>query len=243
MTARPQETGFLDRSVKTGARTFPYAVYVPHGWTPDRTWPVILFLHGAGERGNDGLRPTQVGLGASIRFDPSRVPAVVVFPQAPPDERWIGEPADAAMAALERTMREFRGDPSRVYLTGMSMGGYGAWHLALLHPDRFAAIVTVCGGIVPNGTATSVRQSPLTTGAGDPYAFTARRLRHVPVWMFHGAHDDVVSPDESRRMREALLREGAEVRYTEYPEGNHNAWDAAYGDAEMWTWLFAKSLR
>jgi predicted peptidase len=232
------ETGFLNREMTAGGTRYPYVVYVPRDWSAAKRWPVVLFLHGAGERGTDGLRATQIGAGSAIRANPERVPAIVVFPQAPPDERWIGAPADAAIEALDRTMAEFSGDPDRVYLTGLSMGGYGSWHLALAHPDRFAALAPVCGGIVPAGTATSTRRSPFTEGAADPYAFTAQALRHLPVWIFHGTDDTVVLPSESRKMHEALVAAGANVRYTELPGVGHNAWDSAYGDAKFWQWLF-----
>ncbi|HEX7808464.1 MAG TPA: glycoside hydrolase family 3 N-terminal domain-containing protein, partial [Thermoanaerobaculia bacterium] len=131
------QTGFLDRTLTVGERTYPYTIYVPRNYDASRAWPVILFLHGAGERGSDGARATAIGLGNAIRFGPDRVPAIVVFPQVPQNERWLGEPADVAMMALDRTLAEFHTDPKRVYLTGLSMGGYGAWHLALAHPDRF----------------------------------------------------------------------------------------------------------
>lgn len=237
-STRMHETGFLDRKVTLDGVSYPYSVYVPRNWTPERAWPVVMFLHGSGERGLDGLRPTQVGAGTAIRFAPERVPAIVVFPQAPPDTRWIGAPADAAMAALSATMHEFHGDPDRVILTGLSLGGFGTWHLALAHPHTFAAIVPVCGGIVPNGNATSVRQSPLTVNASDPYAFTAEQLKHLPVWMFHGSNDDLILPAESRAMHEALKKVGGNVRYTEYEGVNHNSWDRAYSEAELWKWMF-----
>src|SRR5688572_5179481 len=232
------ETGFIDRTVTIGSTSYPYVVYVPREWTPDRSWPVVLFLHGAGERGSDGRRQMQIGAAAAIRSAPERVPALVVLPQAPAEERWIGPPADAAMKALEEVVKEYRGDRERIYLTGLSLGGFGTWHLSLAHPDVFAALVPVCGGIVPNGSATSVRQSPLTLDAPDPYAFSAARLRHLPVWMFHGSEDTVIHPSESRKMHEALRAAGAEVRYTEYEKVGHDAWIRAYADAEMWAWLF-----
>jgi predicted peptidase len=230
-----QETGFLDRN--------GYAVYVPHDFSRDQKWPVILFLHGAGERGTDGLKPTQVGIGSAIRFGPERIPAIVVFPQAPPETRWLDEPADAAMRALDRTIAEFNGDPDRVYLTGLSMGGYGSWHLATANPNRFAALVVVCGGLLPHENAKSVRQSPLTLNAADPYAFTAQKLRHIPIRIYHGADDGVIPPTEGRQMAEALKKEGADVKYTEYPGVGHNSWDPAYGDNELWKWLFAQRRR
>jgi predicted peptidase len=240
-TMHPPQTGFLNRTTTVDGRTFPYVIYVPRDWTPSRKWPVILFLHGAGERGTDGLRQTQVGIGTVIRFTPERVPAIVVFPQVPPEERWIGAPADAAMQALEEATAEFSGDAQRTYLTGLSMGGYGVWHLALAHPDRFAALIPICGGIVPAGSATSVRQSPLTSNAQDPYAFTAQQLKHIPTWIFHGADDTVVLPSESRRMAEALRNAGNDVRATEYQGVGHNAWDPAFGDDELWSWMFRQA--
>lgn len=233
------QTGFLDRTTTVGNATYPYVVYVPRNWTPAQRWPVILFLHGAGERGSNGLPPTQVGLGSAIRFRPERATAIVVFPQAPDDERWIGAPADAAMSALDAAIAEFSGDRDRVVLTGLSMGGFGTWHLALVHPERFAALVPVCGGIVPAGSATSVRQSPLTAHANDPYAFTAQKLHHIPTWIFHGADDTVIFPSESRKMHDAMRAAGADVRYTELAGVGHNAWDAAYGDDALWAWMLA----
>jgi predicted peptidase len=235
------ETGFLARSLRIGPTTYPYVVYVPRDYDASRRWPIILFLHGSGERGTDGWRETIHGVANTIRFEPARVPAIVVFPQAPPDSRWLGEPADAAMLALDRTIAEFHGDPSRVYLTGLSMGGYGALHLGMAHPKRFAALVVVCGGLLPHPTTNAVRQSPLTTAASDPYAFTANALRETPIWFFHGKDDPVIPVDESRHLVGDLRRAAAiDVHYTEYDGVGHNAWDRAYSDAEMWKWLFAQ---
>lgn len=233
-------TGFLDRTTIVGSTTYRYVVYVP-GVLPAP--PVILFLHGAGERGNDGVKQSEIGLGRAIRLNPDLVPAIVVFPQLHSEERWLDDGASAAMQALDEAMHEFNGDPDRVYLTGMSLGGYGVWHLALAHPERFAALVPICGGIAPAGSATSVRQSPLTASAADPYAFTARALRDKPVRMFHGANDDVIAPSESRRMNEMLEREGADVQYTEYKGVGHDAWTRAYAEPELWRWLFEQHTR
>jgi predicted peptidase len=235
----PRQTGFLNRSVTVRGRQYPYVVYVPREFDAAHKWPVILFLHGSGERGSDGLRPLQIGLGAAIRFDPSRVPAIVVFPQAPADTRWIGDPADAAMAALDRSIAELNGDRARTYLTGLSMGGYGTIHLALAHPDRFAALAVVCGGLLPHPTTTAVARSPLIPENAEPYSFVAQSLPKVPIWIFHGADDTVVPPEESRRLYEELKKAGANVRYTEYPGVGHNAWDRAYGEADFFTWMLA----
>lgn len=231
----------MNRTVVINGTAYPYTVYVPRDWTPSRAWPVILSLHGAGERGNDGVRQMQIGAASAIRSHPERVPAIVVFPQAPAETRWLGEPADAAMRALGEAIAEFRGDRDRVYVTGLSMGGYGTIHLALAHPDRFAALVVVCGGLFPHPSTTAVQTSPLVKDAPDAYAFVAQSLRNMPIWLFHGDSDPVIPVDESRRMVAALKAAGApNVRYTEYAGVGHNAWDRAYREAELWTWLFAQ---
>jgi predicted peptidase len=239
-TMPPRETGFLNRTVTVHGREYPYTVYVPRDFDPARKWPVILFLHGSGERGIEGLPPSQVGLGTAIRFNPSRVPAIVVFPQAPEETRWIDEPADAAMAALDRETKEFNGDRARTYLTGMSMGGYGTIHLALAHPDRFAGLVIICGGLVPHPNTTAVQRSPLIPENAEPYAYVAQALRAIPIWLFHGADDPVIPAEESRRLFDELKKLRANVRYTEYPGVGHNAWDRAYGEAELWPWLLGQ---
>ncbi|MEA2326136.1 MAG: hypothetical protein QOE68_1095 [Thermoanaerobaculia bacterium] len=242
-TMTPHETGFLIRSVTVRGTAYPYTVYVPRAFDASKNWPVILFLHGSGERGTDGLKSTQIGVAAAIRANPDRVPAIAVFPQAPADSRWLGDPADAAMAAMEQSIVEFHGDRSRLYLTGLSMGGYGTWHLALAHPDTFAALVIVCGGLLPHEMTTAVQQSPLTMGKGDPYAFTAHALRHLPIRMFHGDADSVIPVSESRRMAEALKSEVADATLVEFAGAGHNSWDRAYGNAELWRWLFRQTRR
>jgi predicted peptidase len=211
---------------------------LPRDWTADRRWPVVLSLHGSGERGFD-YEQMEVGLAPALRAHP--IPAIVVFPQIAEDERWLGSAAEVAMWYLDETIREHNGDPSRVYLTGMSLGGYGTWHLALAHPMRFAALVPICGGIVNVPTATSVRQSPLNAQAADPYAFTAHALRHIPTWIVHGADDPIIPASESRKMFDALRAEGADVHYKELAGVGHNAWTAAYADASLWSWLFERS--
>ena len=239
---RPDESGFLNRELALNGKTYRYVVYVPPGNDRRQRLPVLLFLHGAGERGDDGLRQTEVGLGPAIRANPERFPMIVVFPQAPAESQWLGDEARFAMMALERAAVEFQGDPKRFYLTGLSLGGYGTWHLALAHPGRFAALVPVCGGIVQPESVESVRQSPLTMTAADPYAFTAERVKQTPVWIFHGAADRVIPASESREMYEELLRVGGRVQYTEFPGVGHNAWDPAYSREDLWSWLLSQDL-
>lgn len=147
--AAKHETGFLDRSVVVKSVTYKYQVYVPENWTAARIWPVILFLHGSGEIGEDGLVQTEVGIGTAIRRDRSRFPAIIVMPQSHADVWWT-EPSmmAVAMAALSAASKEFRGDPVHNYLSGLSMGGYGTWSIDGEYPGRFAALVSICGGIL-----------------------------------------------------------------------------------------------
>jgi predicted peptidase len=241
------QTGFLDRQVVVDGVGYRYQVFVPAGYTPKREWPVLLFLHGSGERGDDGLKQTTVGLPSAIRYDRARFPMVVVMPQAREGARWYGANAEQAMAALDAATAEFHGDRDRTYLSGLSMGGQGTWLLAAQHPERFAAIAPVCGflrlkndGDVPDPAvdAALVTEFPeaLTEDASTAFA---TRLGRLPTWIFHGALDDVVPVHNARRMHAALQARGAEVRYTEYPQANHNAWDAAYAEPELIPWLLA----
>jgi predicted peptidase len=235
------QAAFLERSVRIGDVSYAYKVYVPPGFDPSRSWPVILFLHGAGERGIDGVQQTEVGLGRVLRAEPARFPAVVVFPQAPPGKVWLGDLARVATTALEQTITEFRGDRDRIYLAGLSMGGYATWVLAFENPERYAAIVSVCGGIVPPaGRRSPLAQLPSTLSADDPYAATAARVKDIPAWLFHGAADPTVPVTESRRIVAALENAGASPRYTEYEGVPHNSWDRAFADPELPKWLLAQ---
>ena len=229
---------FVQHELVHDGRRFRYAVFVPAAAQP-RPLPVVLFLHGSGERGSDGAKQTLVGIGPYLRAHQDRSPAIVVFPQAPDETEWAGN-ADLVFATLDAATREFNGDPDRTYLTGLSMGGYGTWDMAMRAPGRFAALAPVCGGVVhPRRPSMGVSG---IAGAADPYAAVAARLKDTPVWQFHGALDDVVSPDYSRQMDAALQAAGArDARLTIFPDANHNSWDATYSQTpELWTWLFAQ---
>ncbi|AKC88407.1 dienelactone hydrolase family protein [Pseudoxanthomonas suwonensis] len=241
-TAPPPESArFVQRELAHDGRSYRYSVFVPAAAQP-RPLPVVLFLHGSGERGSDGQAPTLAGLGPWLRANAAAFPALVVFPQVPEGEEWMGGNARMALAALEAASAEFGGDPARTYATGMSMGGYGTWEVALLAPQRFAALVPVCGGVRPPRPARPTLYVTAVAGEIDPYAALAARLEHVPAWMFHGARDDLVPAEEARRLHRAARAVGADFRYTEYPDGDHNAWDATYADPAMWDWLFAQRL-
>lgn len=252
--ARKTETGFLDRKVSVAGTEYKYQVFVPEDWTKNKKWPVILFLHGAGERSDDGLIQTEVGIGTAIRRYRNRFPAVVVMPQCRKDMWWADSMADVAMAALAEAQKEFHGDANRVYLTGLSMGGYGTWYLAGKYPGKFAAIAPICGGILMPDKARA--QSPDDNA---PYTEAAKKIGKTPVWIFHGGDDPVVPVTESRRMAEAMKAvlgqdtlytarpatkpvEVPEVIYTEYPGVGHNSWEKAYADPDLISWLLTKSL-
>lgn len=232
--------GFVARVTRAEGVSYRYRIFVPDAWKRGTPVPAILFLHGAGERGSDNSLQTVVGIGRAIRRLGARFPALVVLPQAPLDTVWTGAPARAAVQALDAALNEFDGDPDRVYLTGVSMGAYGAWQLALQYPDRFAAIVPICGGVRPPPENPAMMVRAIPPGTADPAAYVAERLRHLPTWIFHGALDPVIPVDDSRALADAMRTAGAPVRYTELPNVRHNAWDPAYANAELWSWLFAQ---
>jgi predicted peptidase len=203
-----------------------YRVYEPQS---DAALPVILFLHGAGESGIDDVAPTTVGLGPAIVRHPERFPAIVVFPQASRGYGWQGFNLSAAVAALDDVERAGNVDRSRVSVTGISMGGYGTWLLAIQQPTRFAAIVPVCGGFDANAAAMPINAA-------------AERIASIPHWVFHGDADNIIPVDRSRSMVRALRAAGAEVRYTEYPDVRHNSWDRAYAEPELMPWILSKKL-
>lgn len=243
MTGQPAQPGrFVQRELAVAGTMHRYQVFVPARAAGSRRLPVILFLHGSGERGSDNQRQVDVGIGAYVRKHAADFPAIVVFPQAPEGREW-NQVVNVVLAQLDAATREFNGDPDRTVLTGLSMGGFGTWDIALRDPDRFAALVPICGGLVAPGRPSMNVAS--VAGEADPYAAAARRLRDVPIWIFHGAKDDTVPPEFSRRMAAALeAADARDARYTEFPDASHNSWDPAYLDApDLWPWMFAQRRR
>jgi predicted peptidase len=238
---RTVDTGFLNRTVHVDGVEYRYQVYVPREFNRAAAWPVILALHGGGEYGNDGIKQTDVGLARAIRRHADRFPALVVFPQSPADATpsWQLKGGEAALAAVDQTIAEFNGDPKRVYLTGYSAGGNGSWFLASHHADRFAAMVVVCGFISQlHSSMTGITYPSLAPAAEpDPSLYVARQVAALPIWVFHGDSDRVVSVEESRNMVKALKALGADVQYTELPGVDHNAWDPAYERVDWIDWL------
>lgn len=245
--ARAPQTGFLDRTLSLHGTNYRYQVYLPDNWNPHQKWPIILFLHGYGERGADGLLQTDVGLPHAIRLNRSHFPAVVVIPQCLMDHWWTQpQMEEMALATLAAATKDFKGDPKHTYLTGLSMGGFATWDIASRYPGKFAAIVPVCGALILNNSDLLKRFPDLAKDAypDDPssYATVAKKIGKTPVWIFHGGADDTVPVENSRKMDEALKAAGGDVKYTEYPGVGHNSWDKAYTEPDLMPWLLSKSL-
>ena len=241
------DTGFLNRSISEDGVEYRYQVYVPRNFSRSVAWPVILALHGGEAYGNDGIKQTEVGLARAIRLHADRFQAVVVFAQSPTDRTpgWHGLGGRAALGALERTVGEFNGDRSRLYLTGLSAGGNGTWSLAYRYPDRFAALIVVAGWIseLQSNTTGVLYPAIAPPAVSDPFTAVAARISKMPTWIFHGELDPRVPVEESRKMAAALKAMGADVRYTELAGVGHNAWDDAYDRAELFEWLFQQKRK
>jgi predicted peptidase len=234
---------FLERSVTVHGHTYAYRVWLPPRFTKLRRWPVILFLHGSGESGDDNVRQLTAGLPALLTRDPSRYRAIVVMPQCRRDHEWYGEMEEQALAALEQSIVEFRGDRRRVIVTGISLGGAGAWYFAR-HSQQFAAVVPVCGEVVREPDDPFPLEPPPDLAqivhARDPFAALAARIGKTPVWAFHGANDPVIHVEQTRKMVSALRAHGGDVRYTEYAGRGHDIWDTAYSEAALPKWMLAQ---
>jgi predicted peptidase len=204
---------------------------------------VILFLHGWGEKGTDGLKQTQVGIGAALRSYADRYPFVVVFPQCREGKVWSDDDmVQLALATLNAAVKEFRGDEGRLYLTGLSMGGFGTWEIASRYPHKFAAIAPICGGVrwpdfkeLPDRLRT-LHHEP------DAYDSMARKIGVTPAWVFHGSADSIIPVTESRSMVDALKKLAGNVRYTEYPGVDHDSWTKAYAELGFPAWLLQQKL-
>jgi predicted peptidase len=224
------KSGLLTRTVEVGGESYTYQVFVPASLAGKRDVPVILFLHGIGQRGEGGFLPADGAAGGFVRQYLEQIPAVALLPQCRKGKYWHDpEMERMVLAELEQTASEFSADPKRLYLAGVSMGGFGAWHFASQHPKKFAAVVSICGG------------SPIVSG--DRFGAVARGVGRTPVWVFHGAEDRIVPVSESRRMVEALKAiEGSRVRYSEYAGVGHNVWLNALAEPQLIPWLLEQRL-
>lgn len=219
--------------------TMPYRLYIPKNYDCGEQYPLVLYLHGAGNRVTDNEKHLYP---ISLWFKNEKNPiyeAVVIAPRCPEDKQWVNTPWEpgvysvddvpeseeikAVLAILARVMEFCNIDEDRVYVVGESMGGYGTWDLLTRHGSRFAAGAPVCGGV-------DVSKASL--------------LKRIPIWLFHGSEDRTVLPEGSRRIFADIRRAGGEeIRYTEYNGVGHNAWDYANVDTELHEWLFSQSRR
>ncbi len=202
-------------------------VFVPKKYAPSRPWPLVVFLNGVGQNGTDGERHLESGLPKYVREHEEAFPMIGLFPQCRGPWKFVGEDEAMVLAAVEATRREWEVDGKRIYLTGLSQGGCSSFDLAAKHPDRWAAVVVVCG-------------------AG--YAEDAPRIK-APIWIFHGEKDPSVPPSgpngwDARNLGgRDMARLIPHARYTEYPGAEHAIWDRVYADAEMWGWLASQERK
>ncbi|MGA9670022.1 MAG: alpha/beta hydrolase-fold protein [Terracidiphilus sp.] len=234
-----QETGFLNRKLELHGVTYRFQVYLPEEWRRDdhKQWPIILFLHGRGERGSEGMWQTQIGLPQEVRDHPERWPFIIVMPQCPQNSYWT-DPDGLAMAtaALDQETAEFHADADRTYLTGLSLGGYGAWELARLYPHRWAALAIVSSGVFWSYAPERWQEASTLP------AEYAHALGRTSVWLFHGTDDNVVTPRESELMFEAFKAAGGRVRLWLYQGLRHDSWTRAYNEPELPRWLLAHHI-
>jgi predicted peptidase len=219
----PKQTAREFQFTKTLSVKVNYLLFLPTGYDAkaEKRWPMILFLHGAGERGTNIWKVATHGPVKHVTGD-SEFPFIVVSPQCPEQQVWS---KDVLLALLDETTAKYAVDTNRIYLTGLSMGGYGTWDLGLTHPEKFAAIVPICGGGQMIGVILGSRDK-------------GPALRSLGVWAFHGAKDPVVTLEESQRMVDALKRAGVpDVKLTVYPEAQHDSWTETYKNPELYEWL------
>jgi len=210
----------IEQNLKTEFRksvNINYLLYLPKDYELKDKFPLLLFLHGAGERGNDLQLVKKHGPPKLIE-EGKEFPFIVVSPQCPLNKRWNTEDL---IALLDYLIENYKVDKNKIYVTGLSMGGNGTWRLAAEIPDRLAAIIPICGW-------------------GDPFAVCM--MGKLPVWAFHGAKDQVVPLSASEELVERLKSCGGDVKFTVYPEANHDSWTETYNNPEIYEWLLNQSL-
>ncbi len=206
----------VKKNVKLG-----YLLYTPRQYDESaRDWPLMLFLHGAGQSGDNLEKVADDGPPKLIKHKGKEFPFFVVSPQCPEGPWWGDEIMIIALnSLLDEVIESYRIDKSRLYITGLSMGGYGTWSYIDTYPKRFAAAAPICGG-------------------GDPSR--VHRIKDLPIWVFHGGKDKVVPVKNSRDMVKALKKVGSDVKFTVYPETGHNSWVQAYADPNLYDWFLSK---
>ena len=198
-----------------------YLLFLPESYaqSTNQKFPLILFLHGAGERGRDLDSVKRHGIPKIVETNPD-FPFIAVSPQCPEDSWWTSE-LHTINGLIEEVVEKYQVDTSRIYLTGLSMGGFGTWYLASMYPERFAAIAPVCGG-------GEVRQ-------------ILRSLVEMPIWTFHGQKDDVIPFSRSEEIVTALKKHGSSIKFTIYPEAGHDSWTKTYDNPELYKWFLKHS--
>jgi len=221
-----QQGKIESRIVQVDSDEFNYQIYIPPQIQSEQKLPVIIFLHGIGQRGSGGILPSESTSGAIVRHYFAQVPAIVLLPQCRQGSYWSDPVMDEmVMNAVAQMIEEFGADAERIYLIGVSMGGYGVWHFVSRYPKKFAALVSICGG------------SSITTS--ERFDALARKVGVTPSWLFHGAEDRVVPVGESRQIVKALEANG-NVKYNEYAGVGHNVWLNVLGEKDLLPWLLAQ---
>lgn len=252
------ETGFLKRTLMGDEGRRGYRVYIPENFDPKKKYPVVLFLHGSYQWGEDNESQLTFGLPAMMRpggrvgvkLDPKSLSSFIgVFPQSRVGTPWSGEMAEYAVEALDQTVAEFKADPRRLYVTGFSLGGYGSWYVAAKYPRKFAAIVPIGGNIkIPERFPRDYIEKFVPTDmlalydAKDPHAAFVKVVGPTPAWIFHGENDEQVPVSDARSTAATLKAAGVSVRYTEYQGAGHFVFDRAYTEPGFWAWLLAQRL-
>lgn len=237
--AQPEypQTTYLVREGNSDDQKFRYRVYVPPRLKPGERAPVMLYLHGAGNRGEDNQSQLN-GLADVIDQNRDKFNFIVVIPQCPTDRFWDEEMIGRATKALDDTVSEFHADSDRLYLAGFSLGGYGVWSVAATFPQKFAALIPMSGRILPRPSEIKNVSPEIAalTKASDPYGAFAEKIGKTPVWIFHGSNDGLVPVANSRKMIEALKSSGNDrARYTEVTGAGHEP--LGFRDPELFVWL------
>ena len=241
---------YPERSVRFGETNRAYRVYIPENRAANEKLPVILYLHGSGARGEDNLAQVD-GFRWSIEPVKDKFKFITVLPQCESDNFWSAQNmSDYAIAALDQTVKEFNGDPERLYLVGFSLGGYGVWQIAAGNPGRFAALVPVAGGVIGKYPINPADRRAIIRAVGDmlesaePYKQIARAIGQTPVWVFHGSQDDSVPVEFARHIVNSLRAEGrTDVKYTEYPEAGHQIFGQTITEPGLLEWLAEQKLQ
>ena len=228
--------GFVSKSVVIDGTTYNYQVFVPASYNSVSKVPVVVFMHGGGEKGVDNDRQTRIGLGSIVRAQAATFPGLVVFPQSPPGENSGPTYIRIVAAALDQTVKHYgRADSTRLYLTGWSYGGVQGFAVAYNAPTRFAAFAPVA----------SIINGPSLTGSASTSELAAAQLvsqtlRTLPIWQFQGSQDKTVTSARIKPQVDLLKASGANYKYTEFPNGDHQLTDLAYSHPDFWPWLWAQ---